>query len=230
MEDMDTIDLREYAEVLWKRKWLIAIITTVAMAISAIVSFYVLEPVYETFATMMVGKTKAPEQMVEYDDVLLSQKLVKTYGEIAKSKTVSKEVIANFGLDITPEQMKNKVTVSPVGDTEIIMIKVQDTDPELAAKLANNLSWVFMKHVTNFMKVDNVQVIDQAEVPKNPIKPNKLLNIAIAGILGLMISIGIIFILEYLDNTFKAPSDVEKYLDLPIIGAIPMMDEKTGSA
>lgn len=226
MEDMETIDLRELAGVLWNKKWIIVLITIVAVAISAIISFYVLEPVYETSATMIVGNTKTTEQQVEMDDVVLSQKLVKTYGEIAQSRTVSKEVITNLGLDLTPGQLKDKVAISPVGDTEIMKIQVQDTDPELAAKIANNLSLVFMHHVTSIMNVDNVQVIDEAEVPKGPIKPNKMLNIAIAGILGLMISFGIIFLLEFLDNTFKSPNDVEKYLDLPVIGAIPVITEK----
>ncbi|WZL73658.1 Wzz/FepE/Etk N-terminal domain-containing protein [Clostridiaceae bacterium 35-E11] len=227
MEEMETIDLREYIDVIRKRIWIIVLIAVIAVTTSGIISFFILEPVYETFTTMMVGKTKSQEQMIEYSDVLLSQKLVKTYGEIAKSRTVSKEVIQNLSLNMTAEQLKQKISVNPVGDTEIIMIKVQDTNPVLATKIANNVAVVFMKHVTNIMKVDNVQVIDKAEIPQGPIKPRPLLNILIAGFIGLMLGFGIVFLLEYLDNTIKTPNDVEKYLDLPIIGMIPMIDEKT---
>lgn len=226
MEEMETIDLREYFDVIRKRLWIIVIITGLAVITSGIISYFVLEPVYETATTLMVGKTKSSEQMVEYSDVLLSQKLVKTYGEIGKSRTVAKEVIKNLKLDITPDEFKGKISVNAVGDTEIIMIKVQDTNPTLAASIANNLATVFQKHVTKIMKVDNVQVIDQAETPKGPIKPRPMLNIIIAGFLGIMAGLGIILLLEYLDNTIKTPYDVEKYLELPVIGTIPLVDEK----
>ena len=229
MEEMEVIDLREYMDVIRKRIWIIVLITAIAVITSAIISFYVLNPVYETYTTMMVGKTKSQETMIEYSDVLLSQKLVKTYSEIAKSRVVSREVINDLKLDMTPDELKNKVNVSSVRDTEIIMIKVQDTDPKIARNIANHVGKVFMKHVTKIMKVDNVQIIDRAETPKTPIKPRPQLNILIAGVLGIMISLGIVFLLEYLDNTIKTPQDVEKYLGLPIMGAIPMIDEEENS-
>lgn len=227
MEEFETIDLREYIEIIRKRIWIIAVITVLAVATSGIISFFILEPVYETSTTLMVGKTKEQEAQIQYNDILLSQKLVKTYGEIAKSRTVSKEVIQNLQLELTPEQLKEKVSVNLVGDTEIIMVKVQDTDPALTATVANNLAQVFMKHVVKIMRVDNVQVIDKAEIPIKPIKPRVMLNILIAGLVGLMVSLGMVFLLEYLDNTIKTPADIEKYLELPIIGAIPVIDEKT---
>ncbi|MEW9123456.1 MAG: Wzz/FepE/Etk N-terminal domain-containing protein [Thermotaleaceae bacterium] len=227
MEELETIDLREYFQIIVKRIWLILLIGFLFAATSGIISFFVLEPVYETSTTLMVGKTKEQETQIQYNDVLLSQKLVKTYGEIAKSRTVSKEVIDNLKLEMTPEELKGKVSVNLVGDTEIIMVKVQDTDPALTATLANNLAQVFMKHVVRIMKVDNVQVIDKAEIPIRPIKPRPMLNIAIATMIGLMLGLGIVFLLEYLDNTIKTPGDVEKHLDLPIIGAIPVINELT---
>ena len=76
------------------------------------------------------------------------------------------------------------------------------------------------------MKVDCVQVLDEAIVPKLPIKPKLELNMVIAGVFGMMISIFVVFLLEYLDNTIKTPGDIEKYLGLNIIGIIPMMQEK----
>ena len=75
------------------------------------------------------------------------------------------------------------------------------------------------------MKIENVQVIDKAEVPMNPVTPRINLNIAIAGVLGLMASMFLVFFLEYIENTIKTPSDVERYLELSIIGMIPKNTE-----
>ena len=72
------------------------------------------------------------------------------------------------------------------------------------------------------MKVENVQVIDIAQVPNAPTKPRPMLNMAIAGVLGIMSGIFLIFLLEFLDNTIKSPEDVERAIQLPVVGAIPI--------
>lgn len=225
VEEMEVIDLREYVDVIRKRIWMIVLITAFAVATSAVMSFFVLDPVYETYTTMMVGKTKNQEASLEYSDVLLSQKIVKTYGELAKSRIVTKEVIKNLKLSLTIEEITEKIQVSAVKDTEIISIKVTDINPKLACDIANEVAKIFKKHVIRIMKVDNVQIIDRAEIPQKPIKPRKMLNIIIATVLGIMVGLGVAFLLEYLDNTIKTPYDVEKHLELPIIGTIPVMNE-----
>ena len=220
---MEEIELREYFYILLKRMWIIVLITVLSVATSGIVSFFVLEPEYSTFTTLMLGKPQdySNQEKIEYNDVLLNQKLVSTYGELAKSRVVSNEVIKNLNLNITPGQLSGKTSVSLVRDTEIIKITVNDYSPVMAAKIANETAKVFMKNVSNIMKIENVQVIDKAEVPTAPFKPNKMMNIAIAGVLGVMVSVFIIFLLEYLDNTIKTPEEVERHLDLPVIGMIP---------
>jgi capsular polysaccharide biosynthesis protein len=72
---------------------------------------------------------------------------------------------------------------------------------------------------------DNVKVVDKAKVPSSPVKPRPLMNIAIAGVLGIMVGLGIIFLIEYLDNTIKTPDDVQKYLGLPVLGSIPNFED-----
>lgn len=227
MREYETIYIQNYFESIKRHIWMIILIVAIAVTVSGLLSYYVLTPIYETSTTLMVGQAKDPESTgVEYYDVLLSQKLVKTYSEIAMSNTVLKEVINNLDLDLTPGAFKSNIEVSNVGETEIISITVQDPSPVMAAKIANNLSSVFIDHVQRIMKVDNVQVIDAAEIPANPIKPQPLLNMGVAGFLGLIVSLGIILILEYLDHTIKTSDDVEKYLELPVLGIIPVINEK----
>ena len=176
----------------------------------------------------LVGKPKdyqSYDQKLEYNELLLNQKLVTTYGEIVKSRVVTDEVINNLGLDLTYKEFTEKVNVNLVKDTEIIKIEVTDTNPQLATKIANETAQVFMKSVMDIMKVENIQVIDEAQVPESPINPRPKLNMAIAGVLGLMVSIFLVFLLEYLDNTIKTPEDVQRYLELPVIGTIPNIED-----
>ncbi len=218
---MEEIQLQDIFHMLLKRAWVIVLITVLAVATSGIVSFFVLEPQYQTYTTLMLGKPQDVGTAIEHKDVVLNRSLVGTYQEIARSNIVLKEVIENLEKDMTIGKLRGKINVSLVRDTEIIKITVTDTSPERAALLTNETAQVFMKNVVSIMQMENVQVIDVAQVRHNPVKPNKTLNIAIAGILGMMVSLFIIFLLEYLDNTIKTPEDIEKHLGLPVMGMIP---------
>ena len=218
----ETIDLREYFAIIKKRFWIIAIITVVAMVVSGVISFFMLSPVYESKSTLIVNTEKNEEtQMITGDQFSVSQKLAVTYGEIIKSRAVLESVISNLKLDSEYEDLVEKITVSPVQDTQIISISVQDTNPKKARDIANEIPKVFEKEVKRITKANDIQVIDKAILPENPIKPNKIMNVAIAAVLGMMIGLFVVFVLEYLDNKIKTPQDVEKHLDLPILGVIP---------
>ena len=220
------IDLKEYLDIIWSRKWLILGITLLAALISGLISFFVLQPVYEASTTIMIGRSNTSDQSLQYDDLMLNQKLVNTYSNIITSNTVLDDVVSNLKLGQSTTTLKENVKVNPIADTEIIEIKVNNSDPVLATNIANDLSEVSMQNVKRIMKIDNVQVIDRAEVPNNPVKPNEIMNIAIAAVLGFMIGIGIVFLREYLDNTITSPNDIEKYLDLSVIGVIPLFSKE----
>jgi capsular exopolysaccharide synthesis family protein len=172
----------------------------------------------------MVNKTFSESEMlnqIQLSDINVNIRLAETYSEIIKSRRVASRVIDEMNLDISYEGLRNITEVSLVRDTEFINIKVQNPNPEQARDIANKLAEVFQEEVVEIMNVDNVKILDKAVTPTSPIKPNKMMNIAIAGVLGLMLSVGLVFLIEFLDKTIKTPEDIERYLNLSIIGAIP---------
>lgn len=225
----EELDLVQYWEVIQKRWLLIVAIPLIAALTSGIVSFFILKPVYEAATTLIVGKKAADAnqqagQLLDYNVLLANQQLAKTYGTIAKSRTVEENVIKALGLSMTSEKLDSNVTVDAVKNTEVLEIKVADTDPALAAKIANSMAQEFSRAVIDIKKVDSVSVIDTAVAPDQPVKPKKTLNVLIALVVGLMASVGLAFLLEYLDNTIKSSSDVENILGLPVLGVIPHYD------
>ena len=205
--------------------WFIVLVTILAVGAGGVISLFVLEPVYRASATIIVGKPSnyLDGNRLQIEDLNLNQRLAKTYGEIIKSRGVLENVIFQLKLNLTTQQLKEKTLVKLVEGTEFITISVTDTNPERAADIANKMAEVFRFKVVNIMKVDYVQILDDAIVPRLPIKPRLELNMAIAGVLGIMTSIFVVFLLEYLDNTIKTPEDTEKYLGLNIVGIIPIM-------
>lgn len=215
--------LMNYIEVLKSKVWVIVLSTISLLIISGIFTFYIVKQEYEAFSTLMIGKPQGYYETIEYNDILLSQKLVSTYSEIAKSRTVSNEVIKNLGLDMSYEVLINKINIKQVGDTGIIKIESKDENPEFAAKLADEIAKVFITYVVKIMNVENVQIIDRAEIPLNPVKPVPILYMTASGILGIMIGVFTIFLVEYLDNRIKIADDIVEYLELPVIGIIPQI-------
>lgn len=224
---MEEISIKELFFILKKWIWLIILLLVVSMVISGLISFYVLDKEYQAFTTLMVGKPQdyKSENTLEYNDLILNQKLVSTYGELIKTRSVSDKVIVNLNLPISYTTFASKVNVSLVKDTEIIKIQVTDGNPALAADIANETADVFMEVVKEIMRVENVQVIDPAQVPTSPVSPRPLMNIAIAGVLGIMLGVFIAFLKEFLDNSIKTPEDVEKYLGVPVLGTIPLVED-----
>ena len=221
----ETIDLREYFAIIKKRFWIIALLAIISALISGVISFFMLNPVYEAKSTLIVNADKQAEtQIVTGDQITVTQKLAVTYGEIIKSRIVLDDVIKNLKLENTYESLSGQITVSPVNDTQIISISVQDTNPQKARDIANEIPKVFEKEAKRITKANDVQVIDKAILPKNPIKPNKVMNVLIAFVLGTMIGLFIVFLIEYLDNKIKTPQDIEKHLGLSVIGVIPNED------
>ena len=221
----ETIELRELLDIVLKRKWLIIITLILSTTLGGIYSVFFVTPIYKSDTTLMVNSSKginAGDLAASFDlgSINLSQKLVVTYGEIVKSRIVLEQVIDRLDLDTSYTGLLNRVSSRPVGSTEILKIEVQDENPEQAALIANTISDVFVKEVMRILKVNNVETIDRAIPLDRPINVKTNLNIAIAMVLGAMLGIFLAFLLEYLDRTIKTPEDVQKHLNLPVIGTI----------
>lgn len=218
------IELRQIWEVIQKHWLLLVSLPLLAALISGGISFYVLKPVYQSSTTLIVGKKDSAleeQSAKQFLDVLEANRLLaKTYGEIAKSRTVEEQVIIELGLGLTTDELNSKISVNQVQDTEILEITVTDTDPVLAADIANVTVQKFAAAVIEIKKIDSVSIIDKAVAPTSPIKPNKMINILIAFLVGLMAALGLSLLLEYLDNTIKNRKEAEELLGLSVLGVI----------
>jgi len=224
MEEEITLDLREFLGIIIKRIKIIVAITLAATLISGIVSFLVIKPTYEATLSVFIGKTSdTKNDTVSYDnsDITMYQKLVKTYAQIATSNDVAEKAAAQLGNNLNAKQIQGMLKVTPQQDTQIMDVKVQSKNPEEARQIVEKVTTLFIEKAEKVIPNGNVQILDKAKTPENPIKPNKKLNLAIAFFLGLMVSVGLVFVLEYMDSTIKSQEDIEKYLEIPVLGIIP---------
>ena len=231
---MKEIDIRDIIHILKKRAWLIALIAGITLLVGVIYTFYLVTPQYRAFTTLYVGRNVADgiatDAMV-YQDLMLGQELVNDYRELATSRQVAELTNEHIGLkDISIQDISDMIDVQSRTNTRIIEISVENESAVNAMNIANTVAEVFTERATVIMDIENIQVIDKAIVPEEPATPNKLLNLAIALLLGLILGVGIVFLIEFLDNKIRTPEDVQQILGLPVLGIILSFDEdgKTG--
>ncbi|MFO7316428.1 MAG: Wzz/FepE/Etk N-terminal domain-containing protein [Bacilli bacterium] len=219
----ETISLYDIFKVLKKRIVLILSITIISTLAAAIISFYVLTPIYQASTQILVNqKTSEQQNQIQTTDIQTNLQLINTYNVIIKSPVILSKVIEILDLNTTPSALSNQITVSNANNSQVVNISVQDEQAYLAVDIANTVAQVFQEEVKELMNVDNVNILSPAELPENPspVKPNKMLNMAIALVIGLMVGVGLAFLLEYLDTTIKTEHDVEELLGLPILGFV----------
>ncbi|WP_257348279.1 YveK family protein [Pseudalkalibacillus decolorationis] len=224
----ETISLKDIFETLKKRIALIIMITLIATAASAIISYFFLTPIYQSSTQILVNQSDSEQQQYSTTQIQTSVEMINTYRVIIKSPAILEGVIQELDLNQNVDQLNESISVNSEQNSQVFTVAVQNADPELAVKIANTVAETFQKEIASIMKIDNVSILSNAELPSSPspIKPNPLLNMAIAMVVGLMVGVGIAFLLEYLDNTIKSEQDIEKLLELPVLGVIAEMDEK----
>ena len=227
MEEVE-LDLKQLFLIVIKRWWLMLLIPLVAAGVTAYLSYYVLDPVYEANTTLyVINKQSENQTTIAQSDLTVGGLLVQDYKEIIVSRTVTQEVINQLGLiSLTTEELADKIAVEAKNNTRILEIRVKDQNPERAKNITDALASVFIERVVELMKVDNVSIVDAAVVPNAPVEPRPLRNTAIAAVAGLLLAIGAAFLLEFLDDTIKTSEDVEKHLGLTVLGTIPVFTLK----
>ncbi|ARK32466.1 YveK family protein [Halalkalibacter krulwichiae] len=227
----ETISLQDIFRTLRRRLKLIIIIPIIAVLISALVSFYLLTPIYQSSTQILVNQASSNDQFYSSNEIRTNIELINTYNVIIKSPIILEKVIEEANLTESVSQLNSKVTVGSQNNSQVVNITVEHEQPATAAHIANTIATVFQREIADIMNVDNVSILSPAQVSESPspVKPNPNLNMAIAFVVGLMAAIGLAFLLEYLDTTMKTEKDIEDVLDLPVLGVIATFDEKSGT-
>ncbi len=227
MNEMEeqVISLSEIFEAIRKRWIMIVAITLTATIISGVLSFFVIDPVYETSTKVFIGKEESDDAAYNSSDINMYQQLLQTYAQAIQTKDLVNRAISGLSYDeLETKNILEKLTVNPITSTQILEIKYKSKNPNEAKEVLKNITDEFIVVAKDLVPNGNVRVIEEVELPEEPVSPNKKMNIAIAFLLGLMVSVGLVFLLEYLDNTYKNKDQLEKDLGIPVLGAIPDVD------
>jgi len=220
---MDEVNLKELFRYILNKLYIVVTVTVVVVLAGEIYSTYLKTPLFKSTAKLVLTSSQGEGSTtaVTNTDITLSNNLVKTYSEIITSRGVLSKVISNLGLNITTDELASKVTVASVSNTQIITLSVSDSDAAQAEKIANEIAKVFKAEILSLYKIDNVQIVDKAQVASTPYNVNVLKQTLQFLAAGLAMGLGIVLVMFYLDNTIKNSQVVEDKVGLVVLGVVP---------
>lgn len=225
------MELKEVLQIVKKKLWLIVLIVLAACLTTAIFNLYFAKPIYSTSTKLIVNKSSdsSNSEKLDLGSLNANIQLINTYKEILKTPAILDKVAADHPeFNLSAEGINSRISVNSKEQSQVMTISVEDTSHTRAAGIVNAVAEVFKQEIPGIMKVDNVTILSKAKVVDNPhpISPNVKLNMVIAVIASLLISIGLIFLLEYLDDTIKSEKDIELALGLPTLAMIRKIKKK----
>lgn len=224
------IDLLQLLGIVLKNIITYIIICMVCVTTAFCITKFLMKETFTATAKLIVVQKSdsSSQQTLTYSDQQLSQKLASTYSQIIMSEAISDPVISNLDLfnkyEINSEKYGKIVKVSSANNTEVMNVSVTTNDPKLSADIANEVVEVFEDKIYDIMQIENVTTLTDAKIPTKKSGPSTMKNVAIGGLIGMMIC-GILAVIELLTDTkVKTEEEVKKIFDYPIIGSIPEIE------
>ncbi len=219
------LTLRDFGKIL-KKSWIILVIFTILGGLAGnLISEYLISKKYQASAMIIVSSigsaAGADNSQMTINDYNLNTKLVNSYSVLCKSERILSQVKEKLSLNTDLKELSDMIDVSSQKDTDIIKIAVTDTSPQFAQSVANTLVDVFQEEVMKIMKMDNVQIIDYASLPTEPVSPNVMQNSVIGALIGFVLALIIAIIRYVMDDTVKNDDIITEIMGVPVIGNIP---------
>lgn len=213
----------DYATVLRRKIWPIALFVLLSCAVTYIVSQNLVKPVYEATSRLLINSSLKSADQIDYNDVNMNLSLVESYKEIIRSGGIVEQVVSEhpeYGL--SERQLGKKLTVSSADKTQIISIRVEDGEYAKAAEMANTIAQTFIRSVPELMNLSNASVLRPADQTARPPAENAgvAMNLLISFFLATMVSVGAVIFRENVNDTIRSEKEAEFYVGLPVLAEV----------
>lgn len=217
---METIDLKDLFDYYKSKLGVVILFVVLVGILGCLYGLFIQKPMYKSSTSIVLISEAKDNSQLTYNDVSVNQNLVSTYSEIVKSKRVLSQVINNLNLNYTYGALSNNIEVSSVTGTQIIKITVTDENSKTAMKVANEIGKVFAKEIPKLYNISNVNILDTAEQPSSAYNVNITKQSAISLLAGLVLGLGVVFVMYYFDRSVKNASQIEDKLKLPVLATV----------
>lgn len=232
-EEKDTIeiDLLELAQAVWKKLWLVIIAVIVGAVAAFSYAKFMITPLYQSKSMLYVNNSSISVGSTSFSistgELSAAQSLVKTYIVIMQSRQTLNAVIEQADLSYTYEQLKKMVSAASVNNTEVFEVVVTSANPEEAELIVNTISDILPDKIADIVEGSSVRIVDYGVVPVYPVSPNTTRYALFGFLLGGVLSVGIIVLLEMMNNNIRSEEYLIQTYDLPVLAAVPAISSKS---
>lgn len=227
-EGENVLSLRDMFRIVWSRGWVIVLAMIVAVGMA--VGFSLLQtPQYEASVRILIGQDSGIAENPGAAQGL--QDLTQTMAQAVRTRSMAEEVIQELELSTTPERLLSRITANQVEGTQFIRVTYRNPDRDRAQAVVNAVGDAFSERISDVSpdaSAVTATVWERAAVPLQPVSPNPLRNALLALMAGTMLGVGLAFLLEYLDDSWRSPDEAEQVSGVPTFGVIPRF-EASGS-
>lgn len=220
---MEEFNISEYAKYYFSQIFIVIIFTVLGFLCCEYYTDNLQVAQYKSQTSLVLTSSTGE---ITQNDITVNKNLVSTYREIIKSRRILTPVIENMNLDLTTEELSEKISVTSTSDTEIIVITVTDTDSIKARDIANEVAKVFKEDIGNIIPIDNISLVDEAIEATEPYNVNALKQYIIGTVAGFLIGSIIITITFYFDDSIKKPEDIEEKIGLSVLSTVTKYKKK----
>ncbi|PHA03072.1 lipopolysaccharide biosynthesis protein [Bacillus pseudomycoides] len=207
------INIKNLFAVIRRRLWVVVVLTIIITLVGAAYSIFLKTPLYSSSARILIPA---------------NNDTINTLKVMINEPVVMEKVAAELNINRSASSLSGQISTESVEGSQIVKITAVDADPVLAAKIANTTAAVYKQEAASVLKFNDVSILSEATATKYsvPINIDHTKTIMTAFFIGLVLSIGFIFLLDSLDDTIKSERAIEKLLDIPTLGSISKMDKR----
>ena len=226
MENYEDIDIKRILEIIFSKKIFIILILLLSITLGYVYSYYYKKPEYKSSVTiLLVADENRVDKELTQTDLSINSSLISTYSSIAKSTNVIQKTIENLGLNISASKLQKSIEATQIEKTQFLKITVKNENPEVAKNIANELAKVFTEQIKEIYNLENISIVDEAEVESQPCNINHIKDIIIFTFAGMIVSAILVMVIYIFDDTIKDEKDIERNIKLKNIGTLPVDKE-----
>ena len=226
---MKMIGMVDLFKILKKRWWVITLLILMGIALTTLLTNYLLIPQYTSTTQLLVSRKNTNTQSIELGEIEKNIQMINTYRDIIEDPVVIDRVINELGTDLSEIELQSKIDIITQDDSQIFGIKVTDSDPTRAAEIANLVAATFQENINDIINVENVAILSKAKVNSDSISPNLMLNQIVGALVGFLLGMILTIILETMDKKVHDERIITEKLGWIHLGNITEMTKAEGS-
>lgn len=227
----ETLRLEDLVQILKKKAAWIVLTTVAGIGLAAGVTFFLITPKYDSTAQLIAQNQEAEGSSGNLqNDINGNVLMINTYKDMIKSDlvidAVQKKLQDEYQYVYSNSGLKNSLEVEQAQNSQMFQITATSSEPRKAALIANITAITFQEKAEEVLAVSKVTITSEACVSAKAVFPNNQSNLLIGAVVGMLIGVGLAFLIELVDKTMKDERFIVETLELPVLGQVSEINPK----